>query len=87
MPLIIVQLDLLWRHAGVIFSRGEPSLVNEGNPQGDSMMKMHFSFSWNKQLDLARRHRTGLAVAALLLLASAPTYAQASPWENAVTVL
>jgi len=51
------------------------------------MMKMHFSFSWNKQLDLARRHRTGLAVAALLLLASAPTYAQASPWENAVTVL
>jgi type IV secretory pathway VirB2 component (pilin) len=39
-------------------------------------------------LDFASRHRTGLAIAAMMLFASVPTYAQAaSPWENAVDVL
>ena len=51
-------------------------------------MKLHCSLPWRKQLEFASRHRTGIAIAAMLLTASAPIYAQAaSPWENAVTVL
>ena len=51
-------------------------------------MKLHCSLHWRKQLEFASRHRTGIAIAAMLLTASAPIYAQAaSPWENAVTVL
>jgi type IV secretory pathway VirB2 component (pilin) len=51
-------------------------------------MKRYFSFPWRRQLDLASRHRTGIALAAMFLSASAPIYAQAaSPWENAVDVL
>ncbi len=51
-------------------------------------MKTHCSLPWRKQWDFASRHRTGIAIAAMMLLASAPIYAQAaSPWENAVDVL
>ena len=51
-------------------------------------MKLHRSLSWRKHLDCASRHRSGIAIAAMLLLASSPIFAQAaSPWENAVDVL
>lgn len=51
-------------------------------------MKIHRSLSWRKHLDFASRHRSGIAIAAMLLMASSPIYAQAaSPWENAVDVL
>ena len=46
-------------------------------------MKLHRSLPWRKHLEFANRHRTGLAIAAMMLLASVPTYAQAaSPWER-----
>ena len=51
-------------------------------------MKLHRSLPWRKHLEFVGRHRTGIAIATMMLLASAPIYAQAaSPWENAVDVL
>lgn len=51
-------------------------------------MKLPSTFPWRWRWNFASRHRSIIALAAMLLLASAPIYAQAaSPWENAVDVL
>lgn len=51
-------------------------------------MKLPRMFPWRWRWNFASRHRSGIALAAMLLMASAPIYAQGtSPWENAVQVL
>jgi type IV secretory pathway VirB2 component (pilin) len=42
---------------------------------------------WRPALTGLRRHRASLSVAAMLLVAATPIFAQTSPWENAVQVL
>jgi type IV secretory pathway VirB2 component (pilin) len=51
-------------------------------------MNLNRSLLWRRTSEYAARHRSSLALAAMLLLANMPIYAQAaSPWENAVDVL
>lgn len=51
-------------------------------------MNLNRSSRWRGASQYATRHRSSVALAAMLLLATVPVYAQAaSPWENAVDVL